>query len=381
MAGEPTRPAPDEVEAGLHPALTPFLEGHAAAEATLAHAAAEGPLHHAWLIAGPRGIGKATLAYRFARTLLAGPDAAEVSLFGDAAPAGLHGQPDDPLFQQVAQASHPNLMVLRRGWNFDGSRYYTAIRVDDVRRLAGFFGQRAALRGRRVVVVDAADEMTREAANALLKPLEEPPAATVVILVCHSPGALLATIRSRCRRLTLRPPTLEEGERVLGRLKPELPAETRRLMLALADRSPGRALKLHAAGGEALHASLMSALRDLPQMERGAAQRIGDLTADRSQGEVHFELICDLLDGLLKRVVRAGGGAGDALEDLPEAERSLVRRLAAGGLDQWFEVWDNLARLRERTEAVNLNRKAVILSILSEFETAARRGGPGVEAR
>ncbi|MEC9345231.1 MAG: DNA polymerase III subunit delta' [Pseudomonadota bacterium] len=373
MADGPDRPAPDEISEALHPAMTPFLAGHAEAEAALAAAANAGSIHHAWLFTGPPGIGKATLAYRFTRSLLAGPSGG--GLFG-APPAGLHGDPDDPLFAQVAQASHPNLLVLRRSWNFDTKRYASEIRVDDVRRLAGFLGQRASRRGRRVVLVDAADDLNRNAANALLKPLEEPPADTVFILVAHAPGGLLPTIRSRCRRLVLRPLSAGDADSVVARQAPELDPSERAELLALSDNAPGRALRLAAAGGTTLYRRLLETLSGLPAIDPGKAQALGDMVADRSSGETAFALLTDMLDGLLKRLVRAGQGDTDT----PPAEAELLARLGGVRLDQWFEVWDNLARLRERTEAVNLNRKAVLLSLLSAFETAAART-PGTARR
>ncbi len=365
MSDDIPRPAPDEIAEDLHPALSTRLHGHAEARDTLAEAAAGSGLHHAWLLTGSAGIGKATLAYHFARSLLAGE--AGGGLFGDSAPT-LHADAEDPLFQQVAGGSHPNLTILRRAWNREGKRYYTEIRVDDVRRLTAFLGQRANLPTRRVVLIDAADDMNRNAANALLKPLEEPPANTVFILVCHSPGSLLPTIRSRCRRLSLSGLTGAQALAVMEAARPDLDQATSRLLLQLSDGSPGQALRLEVAGGEALYKQLLAVLTAAPAMDRAAAQKLGDMVSKAGAGEIAFALLMDLLDGFLKRLVQA------PFNDLSasQPERELMQRLTRGGLDQWFEVWDKLARLRERTGAVNLNRKAVTLSILSDFEEAAR---------
>ncbi len=373
MSDEATRPAPDEISEELHPALTTRMHGHAEAWDTLAEAAAGKGLHHAWLLTGMAGTGKATLAYHFARSLLSGE--AGGSLFGAEAPS-LHADTEDPLFMQVAGGSHPNLVILRRDWNHDRKRYYTEIRVDDVRRLTAFLGQRANLPTRRVVLIDAADDMNRNAANALLKPLEEPPSDTVFILVCHAPGGLLPTIRSRCRRLSLGPLSQAQGLAVMADAKPELEEATAALLLQLADGSPGLALRLEAAGGEALYRQLLAVLVSAPHMDRAAAQKLGDMVAKTGQGEIAFALLMDLLDGFLKRLVQT------PFRDLAasQPERELMQRLTGGSLEQWFEVWDKLARLRERTGAVNLNRKAVTLSILSDFEEAARASTGGNRA-
>lgn len=370
MADGPDRPAPDEIAEGLHPALTTFVAGHDVPSQTLAAAAASESVHHAWLLTGPTGIGKATLAYHFTRSLLAGRPGG--GLFGNA-PLHLHADAADPLFAQVAQASHPNLLVLRRAWNFETRRYGTEIRVDDVRRLTAFLGQRASRPGRRVVLVDAADDLNRNAANALLKPLEEPPADTVFILVAHAPGGLLPTIRSRCRHLALRAPDMAAAESVLMRLAPQIEATERTDLLALGDGAPGRALRLSMAGGTGLFRMLLETLDGLPSIDPARAQALGDLVADRARGEVSFALLAEMLDRLLRHLVGAGGA-------ITPAEAGLLTRLGGVRLEQWFEVWDNLARLRERTEAVNLNRKAVLLAMLSAFEGAAG-SAPGTARR
>ena len=372
MSDTPERPAPDEVEEDIHPAATPFLIGHAAAERAMAEAMGEGGhLHHAWLLAGPAGIGKATLAYRFARRLLAGE--APGGLFGDAA-ADLATDPSDPVFSAVATGGHPNLLRLRRSWDFEKKRWFTAIRVDEVRQLTRFLGQSAARDGRRVVVVDAADDMTRNAENALLKPLEEPPANTVFLLVAHRPGALLPTIRSRCRRIDLRAPSPEESVEVLQRLRPDMDEAERRLVLALSDHAPGRALRLAAGGGAEIYHQLLEVLGSAPAVDKDAALRLASLTDKGAEAERRFAILGDLMDGVLRRLVLSAGGSRDVVFPA-EQEAALAGRAGGGSLDHWFELCDNLRHLRERTEAVNLNRKTVTLTLFSAFEDAARRAG------
>ncbi|ANK81475.1 MAG: hypothetical protein TEF_12195 [Rhizobiales bacterium NRL2] len=372
MSDEPERPAPDEVDADLHPALTPFLMGHQSAERAMAAAIADGgQLHHAWLLAGPAGIGKATLAYRFARRLLAGNG--DGGRLGDDG-RGLHTDPENPVFSAVASGGHPNLVRLRRTWDFEKKRWFTGIRIDEVRQLTRFLGQSAARAGRRVVIVDAADDMTRSAENALLKPLEEPPANTVFLLVAHRPGALLPTIRSRCRRLDLRAPDSREALEVLRRLRPDIDESEREMLLALADRSPGRALRLAEAGGAEIYRQLLEVLAGAPAIEKGAALRLAALTDKGAEAERRFAILGDLMDGVLRRIVLAGGGAADIAHP-SEQEAELARRARGGSLEHWFELCENLRHLRERTEAVNLNRKTVTLTLFSAFEDAARRAG------
>ncbi|KAB2878241.1 MAG: DNA polymerase III subunit delta', partial [Albidovulum sp.] len=198
-------PEPDRVEGARHPRDTVRLIGQEAAETAFLDAYAAGRLHHAWLLTGPLGVGKATLAWRIARFLLATPEDAGGGLFGDAptAPESLDVDPAHPVARRLHAGSEGRLFVLRRAWDEERKRLKTVITVDEVRRLAGFLHLSAPDGGRRAVIVDPADEMNAAAANALLKMLEEPPPGVTFLLVSHQPSRLLPTIRSRCRELRL----------------------------------------------------------------------------------------------------------------------------------------------------------------------------------
>ncbi len=150
-------------------------------------------MHHAWLITGAPGVGKATLAYRFARRLLAGVQPGDT----------LAVDPASPVFRRVAVGSHADLLTVEREWDDKKSRLRGEIVVDDARAISAFLRLTPAEGGWRVVVIDGAEHMNRNAANAVLKMLEEPPPRAVLLLTCAAPGRLLPTIRSRCRRLAL----------------------------------------------------------------------------------------------------------------------------------------------------------------------------------
>ena len=198
-------PEPDRVEGAPHPRDTLHLIGQRGAEAIFLDAYAAGRLHHAWLLTGPLGVGKATLAWRIVRFLLATPENAGGGLFGDApvAPETLDIDPDHPVVRRIRAGSEGRLFVLRRAWDEDKKRLKTVITVDEVRRMRTFLHMSAADGGRRAVIVDPADEMNTAAANALLKMLEEPPHGVTFLIVSHQPSRLLPTIRSRCRELRL----------------------------------------------------------------------------------------------------------------------------------------------------------------------------------
>ena len=247
------------------PRENPHLVGHEAA-AALAAAWRSGRLAHAWLIAGPRGIGKATLAYRFARFALSGGEPGGEGRDGAAGDA-LAMPPDHPVFRRVAAGGHSDLAVIERGLGERG-RLRAEIVVDDVRKANAFLSLTAGEGGWRVVVVDAAEEMNRNAANALLKRLEEPPGRVLFLLVSHAPSRLPATLRSRCRVLTLAPLPAPALEGLLAEAMPGLPADERRVLGLLAEGSPGRA---RGAGGAGRGRSLSA--RDRARRHAARARR------------------------------------------------------------------------------------------------------------
>jgi len=240
------------------------LVGHELAEKTMLAAQGSGRLHHAWLLTGTRGIGKETLAWRFARYLLAGQQGG--GLFGDAAD-GLEVASDAPGRGLVDARSHPDLFHLRRMLNPDTGRMRLEIAVDDVRDLGSFMHMTPAMGKWRVAIIDAADEMNRNAANAVLKILEEPPPNAVLLMVAHAPGRLLATIRSRCRRLALQRLSDDTVTQLLSDYAPDTTKEERASLTGLADGSIGRALELASAGSLGLYREMVEVLATLPELD------------------------------------------------------------------------------------------------------------------
>lgn len=356
------------------PQATADLIGHATAERTLLDAHASGRMHHAWLLTGPRGIGKATLAYRFARFLLAHPpqEAGEGGLFGDlpsAPPQTLAISPEHPVFHRVAAGSHGDLLTVTYGQMTDG-RPRTEIVVDDVRGLGQFFSKTSAEGGWRVAIVDSADTLNRNAANALLKVLEEPPARAILLLVAHAPGRVLPTILSRCRRLALRPLDPSAVDDFIGARFPELPSGERALLAALAEGSPGYAAALGQGQGLKLYQRLLGVLASLPRLDQKAVQGLADELGGRG-GEGTFALFGTLLGDLLNRVVRTGAGPGPA-SPIPGEGQVLQRLAAIASLDRWIEVWEKSSSLMQRADAINLDRRQVVIMILSDLAAVTR---------
>ena len=364
---------PDLAAAGEHhPRASVDLIGHAAAVSALAEARQGGRFHHGWLICGPRGIGKATLAYRFARALLAGAPPADGGLFGDAPVDDLSVDAESAVFRQVLAGSHPDLLAIERGFDPRRKRLRDEIVVDDVREMGGFLALTPAMGGWRIVIVDAADEMNRNAANATLKLLEEPPARALVILVSHNPGRLLPTIRSRCRQLPLRPLAEAEVAGLLAGLRPELDAAEQAALVSLAEGSIGRAILLADAGGLELYRQMIDVLADAPRFDIARLYKLADdwARAPRDAAGDPFEIATDLLLAWLARVIRAAAGGGPAPTLLAGEGEIAGRLLADRPLIEWLDRHADIAGMLRRGTALNLDRRQMVLNIFDKLAAA-----------
>jgi DNA polymerase III subunit delta' len=342
----------DTVEGVAEPRIATRLIGHEAAERALLDAWSGGRMHHGWLITGPRGIGKATLAFRFARFLLAnGMPGGSMFAPGDLAVAA-----DHPVARRIASSGHADLFTLARDVNERTGRLQSIINVDNTRRLIDFFTLTAAEGGYRVAIIDGAEDMNPSAANAILKVLEEPPQRAMLLLVTHAPGRLLPTILSRVRRLALRPLAPAAVIGILREAVPELTQDEAAELATLAEGSPGRAVRLAAAGGLELHQELSRLLAGLPKLDVAALHALADKAGRGEKGASAFAVLSELLAQWLARLVRGEGG---------EALRGRA------SLEQWLAVWDKVSGLLARAEGANLDRKQVLLTAILAVQRTA----------
>src|SRR5712671_1643193 len=310
---------PDETAAAPAPRANPDLVGHEGAERELRRLDEIGRLPHAILLSGPRGIGEATLAFRLARFLLA--SRGERS---DTAEDGLAIDRESGVFRRVAAGGHADLLTIERAYDARRRRLRGEIVVEDAREITGFFRLTAAEEGWRIVVVDGAEEMNRSAANSLLKILEEPPRRALLLLVAHSPGRLLPTIRSRCRRFPLAPLPPAIVRELLLRYRPDLPEPQAEALTALSAGSIGRALDLAAAGGVELYDAVLALLSREGGMDPAALHAFADRLA-RGEAEEAYRAVEELVAQLLARV--AGAAArGSTSAELPR-ESAVLQRL------------------------------------------------------
>ena len=288
-------------------------------------------------------------------------------MFGEASDAedGLWLDPADTLFQRIAAGGHADFLTLQRELDEIGKRLRSEIVAADVRKVAGFLSLTAAEGGWRVVVIDGAEDMNRHAANALLKTLEEPPPKTVLLLVSHAPGRLLATIRSRCRKLALAPLDDAVVAGLLQDYRPQLDAEEIIQLTTMGEGSIGRALALCDAGGVALYGEMLELIAGLPKTDTARLHGVTDAVArSRSDAGAYaaFEVFTELLGWWIARLVRARA-TGEIPAELVAGEGALMERLSTtGNLDQWVEVWEKITSLFGRAGSVNLDRKQVLLN-------------------
>lgn len=375
-------PEPDRLTGAPHPRETARVIGQAHAEQAFLTAYNSGRLHHGWLLTGPRGIGKATLAWQIARFLLATPAASDDGLFDSPPPPdSLHIDPEHPVARRMRVLSDPGLFLLRRGGAgstdtdrekaLKDGRFSDFIRVDEIRKLHAFFGLSAADGGRRVVIVDSADEMNAQASNALLKMLEEPPARTTLLLLSHQPAGLLPTIRSRCRTLRLAPVGPEGMAEALTQAGAEVAPQDVAPLTTLAEGAVGAAMRLLTLDGLALYREILKLLSGLPALDRAALLSLADSCAGKGK-EARLDLVLTLADQLSARLARTGV-TGHPPPDILRGEGDMLTRLApdpAAGRC-WATVSQQAGDRARHARAVNIDPATLITDLFLHLQKAA----------
>jgi DNA polymerase-3 subunit delta' len=371
----PPRAKPIEAPEEIGPAWTDRLIGHAEAEQGFLKAHESGRMPHAWLISGPKVVGKATLAYRMARFLLAQPAEEDTGMFGGLAPAApttLQMSPEARVFRQVAQKAHPDFRLMERAVNQKTGKLRSEIVIDDVREVIDFLHLKPSASKWRVVIVDSADDLNRNSANALLKILEEPSANTVLLLLSHAPQALLPTIRSRCRKLVLQPLPGEVVSAEIGQRFPKSSAADRQVAAQTAAGSLGQAIRMVEDDGTGLLRDIGALLAGWPKLDAGLLHKLGDRLAGRDQGP-QFDLAIELLGWWFARMARASATGEMPNPEIFQGESALIGRMrAAASLDRWLELWEKVSRLFDRVNSVNLDRKQAWLAGFLAIEGLGR---------
>jgi DNA polymerase III subunit delta' len=317
------------------------LVGHRQTERALLDAYRSERLHHAWILGGPKGTGKATLAFRFAQFVIANPDrfGAEVANAQDLSVSAEH-----PVVRQIKAGGHPNILHLRRPWDEKGKRFKADLPVDEVRRTVSFFGTTASAKAWRICIVDAADDMNNSSANALLKILEEPPKRCLFLVLSHTPGRLLPTIRSRCRRLDMAPLSVEEIASGLREMAADtVPGDADLQEIArTADGSLRSAITLLSGDGLAIAKGMRKLAENAAEVDLAAVHALANVVAARGQSD-NWESFQHIAQLWLHEQVRI---------QLPNG---------VGQANELVKVWDKTNRAIRDSDALNLDRKQVVL--------------------
>ncbi|MBW9056709.1 DNA polymerase III subunit delta' [Rhizobium mesosinicum] len=329
------------LDGAIWPAENTKLFGHEDAEDFLAQFYRSGKGHHAILIEGPEGIGKATLAFRFANHILAHPDPAT-------APESI-ADPDlsSAVSRQIASGASHNLLHLARPVDERTGKVKSAITVDEVRRAGKFFSQTSGTGNWRIVIIDPADDMNRNAANAILKILEEPPKRAMFLVLSHAPGKLLPTIRSRCLPLKLAP--LDDSALVSALAHLGIPGEGRALLSA-AKGSVSEALKLLNYGGGEIIQAYNDVLSSEGPAARKAMHRLADALSGKESDAIFDFFVSHVGNDVMNRARIAAG----------EGRIAAAERLA--------RLYSDITEKLNVSDAYNLDRKQTIMEVLSDIK-------------
>lgn len=355
QAPEENTPPPEvESQEGLvAPRQMDFCLGHDHIEQRLLELVQSGRLPHGLIFAGQKGIGKATMAYRLARFLLKAEEGA----------TSLDMDPGDNVFRRVASGGHPDFMSVERAYDAAKNRYKDSVAVDEIRKVPGFLRMTASEGGWRVVIIDDADTMNRNAQNALLKVLEEPPGRTILILVAHRPGALIPTIRSRAQTIHFQPLADDVLHRLLEKHNPDLGSQDTKTLIELGEGSIGKAIQYSEEGGLEALSQILALFRQYPEYNWPEIHALADNLARPGQDQA-YRTFTTVLKWLLARlcVLKARGlnPDGSALDQ--DALKAILRN---SSLEQLLKICENLHSHFEKVNAASLDKRQGILGAFS----------------
>lgn len=358
--------APPELDGDFLPRMTQQLVGHDGQIAEMVKAGSGQRMPHAWLLTGPRGVGKASFAYLVARAMLA---QTPLTALGTAQNGDIENL--------VASEAHPDLFVLRRRFDLKTEKFQSDIPIASVREMIDGFGLTAAMGGWRVCIIDAIDDMNRNSTNALLKVLEEPPSKCLFLIVCHNSGRLLDTIRSRCRQLSFGDLAPDQLDAVLAGLFADKDPNERAATAYLAAGSAGMAVRLIEGDGLAMYREMVDVLAGLPAPDVTAVHALAGRFTNKAEDQDRFALFAFLLRGWLYRLVRSKS-RGEAALPVFTGEAELIDRFVADlALEPVIAMWEKIGDDVANTEAYNLDRRNTVLSWL---ETAGQVLGVGAKS-
>ncbi|MBL4602951.1 MAG: DNA polymerase III subunit delta' [Emcibacteraceae bacterium] len=362
------------------PRNTHDLTGHEGAEGLFLDAFNAEKIHHAWMVTGPKGVGKATLAFKMARFLLNNPpdDDQGPGLFGDVLEktvvSSISTDIESTANRLITAGSNADLLVIEKTEDPKTGKMRNNILVDDVRKINNFFHKTSTAGGWRIAIVDTADEMNRNAANAILKILEEPPKNSILIILAHAPGKLLPTIKSRCRMLPLKPLKSAIVKEILQKYFPDKEDNVIDGYVALSNGSPGYAISLIEHKGLELYREMLGLLSTMPNINVPMMHDFAGAITTKKSGDM-FLLFAEMLSQFISRMVRHVSYKGSAhthnIKEALSEEFALMEELGAIiPLDQWAELWEKISGKMIVTDKLNMERKQTVIDILNMINSA-----------
>ena len=368
----------DQIEGYPHPKFTKTLFGHETQEKEFIDCYKSGKLHHGWLITGAKGIGKATLAWRLARFILTQPIKGfnENSLFGDTSKQ-YHTELDEKskgsIETRILAESEPRLSVTRRGFDEKRKKFRSNIRVDEIRQLNSFFSLSVSDGGSRVAIIDCVDELNINAANALLKTLEEPPKDTIFLLINHNPGGVLETIRSRCRELRLTNLSENNLLSALKQINLTLPEKDKEIYSLLASGSVGNSILLLKHDGANLYRSILSFLNGLPNIKGFELEKFVS-TFEGIKNRERLEVLIELLNIAIARISKSGILGTNFTNQALMDENDIFQKLCPNPIfaKKWAELAQAQSKNLSHGLSVNLDPGSLILDTFFRIEDCAK---------
>ncbi len=368
----------DQIEGYPHPKVTETLFGHQFAEQEFISCFNSGRLHHGWLITGPKGIGKATFAWRMAKFLLTQPIARSepIGLF-DNSIENQNNEKDEILKKaikaRILAESEPRLAILRKSLDEKRKTFRSSIRVNEVRSLKTFFSLSVSDGGSRVAIIDCAEDLNINAANAILKTLEEPPKSTIFLIISHNPQGLLPTIKSRCRELRLSSLKQSDLINALKQMDLAIPEKDSEIYSLLGSGSVGNSIRLLEHDGASLYRNLLLFLGQLPNLNGFELGKFIE-TLSGNKNRSRLELFIELLNTVIARISKAGITGHSSAEKILEDEKGIFEKLCPTptSAKKWAELAQTQSENLKHGLAVNLDPGSLILDTFFRIEDCAK---------
>jgi len=354
----------------IEPRENSYLQGHENEEEIFINAFHSNRLANSWIICGPKGIGKATLAYRIARYILSETNISGKSLFdlNKSHKESMQIDETDLVFTKIASSSHPDLKVIEPPWtDIHKKKKKKSISVDDIRTLKSFLRLTSAQGGWKVVIIDTADDMTRNAENALLKIIEEPPNKSLIILVSNLIGKLLPTTRSRCQKLVLQELDQETITKLLLKYKPNISEDDLISVSLIAQGSIGRAIEFINTDGMVILNNLFKALSTFPDLKLNLVNSIAENISTNEEYKNFYEILIWWLGRIIAS--NASSSLSELSPEVVPGEKAIAYRIcSASSIDRLLELWEKVNSMFATSEALNIDKKRTIINALMEFE-------------